>query len=314
VDLAGRKRKILTVPGGFTLQDVAPDGRVLVTVDTERLAMEWTGEDKKEVRDLSWYDWSVAKDISPDGQWVLFEESSEPVGSDYAVAIRNIDDSPPIRLGDGTVGSLSPDGKWALSVFTGASQHISLYPIGPGQARQIFLPELEHLENGAAHFLPDGKRIVVNGNQPGRPGRSFLVDLAGGKPEPVTPEGVRAALPSPDGKYLVGSTAGGGLSLFPVDGGPAIAIPGGVANPGYDVAQWSDDGKALYVYQAGAPPLKIYRLEVATGKTTLLRELTPTDRAGVVRIGAVVANPNGSEFAYSYLQALSVLYVISGLR
>jgi Tol biopolymer transport system component len=173
---------------------------------------------------------------------------------------------------------------------------------------------LEHLENGAAHFLPDGKRIVVNGNQPGRPGRSFLVDLAGGKPQPVTPEAVRAALPSPDGKYLVGSTAGGGLSLFPVDGGPAIAIPGGVANPGYDVAQWSDDGKALYVYQAGAPPLKIYRLEVATGKTTLLRELTPTDRAGVVRIGAVVANPNGSEFAYSYLQALSVLYVISGLR
>ena len=47
-----------------------------------------------------------------------------------------------------------------------------------------------------------------------------------------------------------------------------------------------------------------------------MRELTPADRAGVVRIGPVVTNPEPqpSEFAYSYLQTLSVLYVISGLR
>jgi len=315
VDLSGRKRKVLTVPGGgFTLQDIAADGRVLVTADTERVAMEWTGADPKGVRDLSWYDWSVVKDISPDGQWVLFEESSEPAGPNYAVAIRNIDGSPPIRLGDGTVGSLSPDGQLAISVFTGTPQHISLLPVGPGQPRQIFLPQLEHLENGAAHFLPDGKRIVVNGNFPGRPGRSFLVDLAGGNPEPVTPEGVRASLPSPDGKYLVGVTPDHALTLFPVDGGVPIAIPLTIKKPSYDVAQWSADAKALYVYQAGVPPLKIYRLEIATGKTTLLRELTPTDRAGVIRLGTVVADAKASEFAYSYLQALSVLYVISGLR
>ena len=41
VDLAGRQRKLLTVPGGFILQDVAGDGRVLATFDNERLAMEW---------------------------------------------------------------------------------------------------------------------------------------------------------------------------------------------------------------------------------------------------------------------------------
>jgi len=316
VDLSGKTRKVLAVPGGFTLQDIAADGRVLVTLETERVAMEWTGKDKGEIRDLSWYDWSLAKDISQDGQWVLFEESSQPAGPNYAVAIRNIDGSPPIRLGDGTVGSLSPDGKWALSIFTGAPQHITLFPIGPGQPQQISLPELEHLDNGGAHFLPDGKRIVVNGNLPGRPGRSFLVDLGGGKPEPITPEGVRALLPSPNGKYLAGTVPNHGLTLFPVDGGSPVPIAVPPATPGFDVAEWSADGKALYVYQVGAPSVSIYRLDIATGKRTLMRELTPADRAGVVRIGPVVTNPEPqpSEFAYSYLQTLSVLYVISGLR
>jgi serine/threonine protein kinase len=76
VNLSGRKRKVLALPG-VTIQDIAPDGRLLATVDIERLAMEWSAKDKP-IQDLSWYDWSVVKDISPDGQSVLFEEGGEP--------------------------------------------------------------------------------------------------------------------------------------------------------------------------------------------------------------------------------------------
>jgi thiamine kinase-like enzyme len=313
VDLKGNTRKVLAIPGGLTLQDIAPDGRVLVTVDTERVAMEWTGKDRKDVRDLSWYDWSIAKDLSSDGQSILFEESSEPAGRNYAVALRKLDGSPPVRLGDGTVGSLSPDGKWALAIYPSSPQHISLYPIGPGQAREIFVPELEHLENGGAHFLPDGKRIVLNGNMPGRPVRTFLLDLSGGKPQPITPEGVVASLPSPDGRYVVG-TEKGRLALFPVDGGPPISVP--TRSPGtvYEVANWSADSKALYVYCCAQVPLKIYRLDISSGDLTPVRELTPIDRAGVIRISPVVTDTQASQFAYSYFQTLSVLYVVSGLR
>ena len=107
VNLSGRQRKVLTVPGGLTMQDIAPDGRILATIDMERLAMEWSGNEKQ-VRDLSWFDWSIAKDISPDGQSVLFEEGAEPAGLNNAVAIRKVDGSPPIRLGDGTADTLSP--------------------------------------------------------------------------------------------------------------------------------------------------------------------------------------------------------------
>ncbi len=312
VDLSGRQRKILAVPGDLTLHDIASDGRVLIGVDTDRGAMEWVGKNDKDVRDLSWYDWSLAKDITPDGKWVLFEESSEPAGPNYAVAIRNIDGSPPIRLGEGTVGNLSPDGKWAISVFTGSPQHISLYPVGPGQARQIFIPELEHLENGSAEFLPDGQQIIVNGNEPGHAVRTFVVQLAGGKPRAITPEGVTASIPSPDGRYVVGREGSGpDLTLFPIASGTPVSVrfPTGLAP-----IRWSTDSRALYVYSAEEISVKIERFEIATGKLTELRQVTPADRAGVVRIAPMVAAPDASEFAYTYYQTLSVLYVVSGLR
>jgi eukaryotic-like serine/threonine-protein kinase len=313
VSLSGKQRKVLTVPGGLTIQDIAPDGRILASADVERLALEWSGKDKQ-VQDLSWYDWSIAKDISPDGQSVLFEEGAEgskPAGPNGAVVIRRIDGAPPIRLADGTADTLSPDGKWAISLSQTGSARITLLPVGPGQSRQIPLPQLERLQTGA-HFLPDGTRIAVNGNEPGRPGRTYLVDVSGGKPEPVTPEGIFATLPSPDGKFLAGETADYKLDLFPIDGGSVRHIPN--VDPGYVLAQWSADNKGLYVFRPGDLPLKIQRLDIATGKMNLVRELLPADVGGVVSIGPVITNGTASEFAYSYYQTLSVLYVISGLN
>ncbi len=310
VNLSGRQRKVLTVPGGLTMQDIAPDGRILATIDMERLAMEWSGKEKQ-VRDLSWFDWSIAKDISSDGQSVLFEEGAEPAGLNNAVAIRKVDGSPPIRLGDGTADTLSPDGKWAISFLPSGPARLKLLSVGPGQSREIALPELERLQNGS-HFLPDGKRIVVNGNEHGHPGRTYVVDVGGGKPVPVTPEGVYATLPSPDGKFLAGETADRKLDLFPLDGGPVRHIPD--VEPGYVLAHWSADSKALFVYRTGELPLKIQRLDIATGKTKPVRELVPADLGGVVSIAPVITNVDASEFAYTYYQTFSVLYVVSGLN
>ena len=310
VSLSGRQRKVLTVPGGFTLQDIAPDGRILATIDNERLAMEWSGKDKQ-VRDLSWYDWSIAKDISPDGQSVLFEEGSEPAGPEDAVAIRKIDGSPPIRLADGTADTLSPDGKWAISFSRTGPAQLTLLPVGPGQSRNLPLPGFERLQNGA-HFLPDGKRIVFNGNEPGHSGRTYVVDVAGGKPEPVTPEGVYATLPSPDGNFVAGETADYKLDLFPLSGGPVHHVPD--VEPGYVLAQWSADSKALYAFRPGEVPVTIQRLDITTGKMKPVRQLVPGDLGGVVSIAPVITNFDASEFVYSYYQTLSVLYVISGLN
>ncbi len=312
VDLSGHRRRVLGIPGGIELQDIASDGQVLVTLESERLAMEWIDKNTEKVQDLSWYDWSIAKDISNDGKWVLFEESSEPAGLNYAVAIRRTDGSPPIRLGDGSVGSLSPDGQWAVSIFSGNPQHITLLPVGPGQPQEIRVPRLAHLQNSTAHFSADGKGVVVVGNETGQPARTYIVDIARGKTRPVTPEGVYATLPSPDGKYLSGANSSGVVTLYPLDGAEPKSIPQLPAS--FVAAAWSSDSQQLFVYVPGEVPLKLYRVSIATGQMTLVRELVPANRAGVITISPVVANHDGSQFAYSYYQTLSVLYSISGLQ
>src|SRR5258708_32823692 len=128
--------------------------------------MATTAREGKPV-DLSWHDWSVAKDISRDGQSVLFEEGSEAAGAHYSLAIRKMDGTAPVQLGEGSGGGLSPDGKWAIAIIPGRPGQVKLVPLGPGQARTIAVPGLEQIYNGSAHFLADRKRINVNAKETG---------------------------------------------------------------------------------------------------------------------------------------------------
>jgi eukaryotic-like serine/threonine-protein kinase len=312
VNLSARTRNILDLPAGMTLQDIAPDGRVLVSLDNERLALATTARQGRTVT-LSWHDWNVAKDISRDGQSVLFEDSSEASGAHYSVAIRKIDGTPPVQLGEGSAGSLSPDGKWAISILTGNPERVTLIPIGPGQPRTIALPGLEHIQNGYAHFLADGKHITVNASESGHAVRSYLLDLDGGKPIPLTPEGITSLLVSPDGQYtLRANDAAAALAVYPVAGGAPHSIPN--LEPDFFPLQWSEDNSAVYGYRFGQVPTNVYKVNLATGDKTLIQELRPAATTGVVYIGPVVVTRDGSRFAYSYYQVFSVLYLISGLH
>ena len=52
-----------------------------------------TGETRE--RDLSWLDWSLPIDLSPDGTQVVFDEEGEQGGPSYTVAVRDLRGSPP---------------------------------------------------------------------------------------------------------------------------------------------------------------------------------------------------------------------------
>src|SRR4029077_11848816 len=128
------------------------DGRVLVALNSKRLAMAFSTRGNTQDVELSWHDWNVAKDISRDGQFVLFEDASEGAGPGYAVALRKLDGTLPVRLGDGSAGGLSPDGKWAISISIGQPQQVMLLPIGPGQPRSVDISGLEHVQSGWGRF------------------------------------------------------------------------------------------------------------------------------------------------------------------
>jgi eukaryotic-like serine/threonine-protein kinase len=310
VNDAGKVRTVLNIPAGMTVQDMAPDGRVLVSLDAERVAMATSAPDGKAL-DISWHDWDVAKDISSDGQSVLFEDASEAAGPDYSVAIRKIDGSAPVQLGEGSAGGLSPDGKWAISIITGTPGRVTLLPVGPGQPRVITITGLERIDNGNSRFLADGKRITLNGNEPGHGVRCYLVNLDGGKPIPITPEGVTGGLVSSNGQYIIAND-GTKAAVYSVAGGAPRSIPG--LEPGFIPLQWSEDNSALYGYRSSQIPTPVFKLDLITSKKTLIQNLQPDTTAGLVLIKPVVVTHDGSRFAYSYYQVFSVLYVISGLQ
>jgi serine/threonine protein kinase/Tol biopolymer transport system component len=309
-DLKGRLRTVLTVPSGMTLQDIAPDGRVLVSLDAERLAMATAPRDGKS-SNISWHDWDVAKDISRDGRSILFEDASEAAGSNYSVAIRKFDGTPPIRLGEGSAGGLSPDGKWAIAILKEGSGRVLLLPVGPGQARGLPITGLEQIENGNSRFLPDGKHITLDAHESGHAVRCYVVDVDSGKPVAVTPEGITCGLVSPDGKQII-AKQGDVPQVFSLAGGEAHTIPG--LEPGFVPLQWSEDGSSIYAYRPGEIPAGVYKISLLSGAKTLIQELQPETSAGLVTVKPVVTTRDGSRFAYSYYQVLSVLYVISGLK
>ena len=312
VTLSRKVREVMTDAIALDLQDIAPDGRILLTSEDPRVIMEFLGPDDREPRDLSWFGASVIKDISRDGQWLLFEEFSEPFGAEYAVAARRVDGSPPVHLGSGSAGGLSPDGKWALDVSVGSTSKVTLVPIGPGQARDIPILGLEQVQNGSAHFLPDGEHIVLNGNEPGRGVRGFRLDLTGGKPVPITPEGMEIQVPSPDGHWVLGRTPDAPLVLVSLANGEIRPLPG--LEPEDNVAGWTTTSDGLYLYRFDRRPLHIDHVDIRTGVRSIARNVLPSEKLGVITISPVVVTPDASEVAFSYYQNITNLYIVKGLH
>jgi serine/threonine protein kinase/Tol biopolymer transport system component len=311
VNLSGPERLLAREPGTLTLQDVARDGRVLLTRDVLRVGMVGQPPGSSKESDLSWLDWSAPTDLSADGKTLLFLESGEGGGENYAAYIRQTDGSPAIRLGDGAALALSPDQKWVISAAARSMSQLSLLPTGAGQSRQITHEPISHIR---AKWLPDGKRFVFNGGEAGHGLRLYVQDVDGGAPRPISPEGISATqfVVSPDGRQVaaVGSDHRG--YMFPVAGGDPKPIPG--FTDGDTPVGWSTDGNYLYTYLVGELPSKVQRLELATRHKQLWKNLIPADNAGITDIGPILITPDGKAYVYEYGRTLSDLYLVDGLR
>jgi hypothetical protein len=168
-----------------------------------------------------------------------------------------------------------------------------------------------------ANWLPDGKRIIFLAREPGHNWRFYIQDIEGGAPpRPVSPEGVTGPgyelLVSPDGKYFIGANAQGTRSLYSLSGADAIPIMG--LPPGDSVIGWNTDGRSVYVSQTQEMPLKVYRLNLSTGRKELLKEVMPADAAGIFWPNSILITPDGRGYVYKLQRILSDLYLVEGLK
>jgi len=313
VTLSGRQRLVSRVPGNLVLQDVSSDGRVLLSHGTNHpVILALVPGDTKE-RDLTWLDYSIAADISRDGKTLLFTEQGFAGGPQYAVYIRGTDGSPAVRLGKGNAQGLSPDGKWALAIDLAPPTQIVLLPTGAGEPHPLPRHTIQDFQ--WAGWLPDGQGIVFTGSEAGRGARIYVQDAGGGPPRAITPEGVFSLdnTVSPDGQHVVGSTDVES-KIYPVAGGEPRPIAGLEANE-FPI-RWSGDGRSLYVRSSffREVPAKVYRVDLATGRRELWKELGPSDLAGVTSITSIALTPDARSYVYTYQSRLANLYLVEGLK
>jgi hypothetical protein len=86
--------------------------------------------------------------------------------------------------------------------------------------------------------------------------------------------------------------------------------------PDERIANWAEDSTAVYAYQIGKDnpfPLKVFRVDLKTGKRQLQKIIAPGDQAGIA-VGAVRFTPDGKTYAYTADQGLAVLHVVDGLK
>src|SRR6202142_81004 len=319
VTLGGKERMVLRLPGALMLLDMGKDGRVLLMRASWRRELIGVASNESKQRDLSWLDYSYPAELSGDGKTLLFDEEggggsldySKSGGLSYAVYLRKTDGSPAVLLGPGGAIALSPDGKTAIAQTQDSPSQLRLLPTGPGEARTLTNDNISH---SWAHWFPDGKRILFAGNEPGQGVKLFVYDLATGKSQAISQEGVNGStfVVSPHGQWVAGIGPDQKGYLYPVGGGNPVPIPG--FNPAEQPITWSNDNSSIYVYQPGELPASVYRVDVHSGKRTLWKQLMPSDPAGVETIGPIIMTPDAQMCVFGYHRMLADLYLVEGLK
>ena len=303
--MSGKTRRVWLAPRA-QVADTARDGRTLVLLNSSRREIVAPGDDGGE-RNLTWLNWSFPGDISLDNKSVLFSEQNLTPQAAY---IRKLDGSPAVRIGNGAAVAFSPDGKSVLATSDDLTE-FTIMPAGAGESRA--LPTAGILCQSAA-WLPDGKSFVASCSEPGHGYRLYLWDIAGGKPRAITPEGVSFIFStvSADGRFIAARGPDRRIAIYPLEPGEPRVVPG--TEPADEPLKWTKDGKAIFVYRASAPPLRVETVDVTTGRRLLWKELRPPDPSGVEQVGPIIISRDESTYVYSYRRSLDELFLATGLR
>jgi serine/threonine protein kinase/Tol biopolymer transport system component len=311
--LSGDERVIAQTTGRLTLHDVAPSGEVLVSEDLDHSGVLFRSEDANAENDLSWLDVTFPRDLSIDGTMLLFDETGDGGGSLYSAYLRPTDGRPAVKLGDGYAATLSPDKRWASTIPRSLRGGISLIPTGPGESSNIQVSTLD--EYRWLRWLMDGEHVVINATEPGRGRRLFLHRIGTSEVRPISPENIQGPYAvAPDGQQVVGvNREDRSAWLFPIDASRTPQLIPQVTSDELPF-QWSHDGAALYLRRRGGEmPLRVFRLDLATGEKTLWREISIPDRAGVQVISQILLSPDGRKYVLGFRRVLSDLFLLSGV-
>ena len=294
--LDGKSRIVWLAPGGG-VADIARDGRILCMMNSSRREMVGLAPGEKAERNLTWLNWSFPIDISSDGGTILFNEQNlEPMG----IYLRKLDGSTAVRLGEGNALGFSPDGRWALSIKKLDNGQFTLLPTGAGEPKEL---AKTGIAINSATYFPDGKRILISGNEPGHGARLFVQDIAERK-RPAPSARRASASSSPHSPRTGNRSWPPDRTVDSRSTRSSRASPARCRDRNRKTSRCGgrSTGAAIFVYHPSAPPLKVETIDVKTGQTHAL-ERAPASGSVRRRAGRPDQDLAGREVVRVFLPA-----------
>jgi len=306
-----RGKIVLTAPGvgDATIQDIAPDGRELILREDASSSIWLQRANAAAATDLSWLNHTFFPILSGDGSQLVFGDAAGVAGNSYATMLRHTDGTPAVRLGEGAPLAVSRDKQWVLS---GVPLPVELvaYPTGVGTARRLDHGEFAGII--AAGFVSADTEFVVCGNARGASVRCYVGAVAGGPLRPFLSASVRSLAVAPDGASVIANVADSGYRQVFVRDGTSRPVPG--LDPGDAVLRFSPDGKALWTRKPNALPVRVERVDLATGARSLLLPPFGIGRAGLVAVPGVTLADDPRTYAYIDRSAAGILFELTVKR
>ncbi len=312
--MSGKTREVLRGPETMLVMDIAPDGRLLIARHSQsnRLMIR-TGDTE---RDMSWLGSTWPPILSPDEKFVVFTEDAEAAGPLYSVCLRRLDGSPIVKLGSGSADSLSPDGKWVLARVQSSPPKLMLLPTGAGQPKTLERGQIERY--GQSDFLPDGKRVLISGNEPGHPRANYIQNVDGGPPQPISWKDYRAnsRSVSPDGRWVICRNPAKEYARCPLNGGEPEPLP--AIEPNETPMGWTADSRFVYVAVLTRLPVRVFKVDASVpgdkSRRALWKEITPANSVGFSSSGPLSISRDEKTIAYSFARHVSQLYLVEGAK
>jgi eukaryotic-like serine/threonine-protein kinase len=305
VSLTGKLRKISTAPASLRVFDIAPNGRVLVSVDEMRNAMFARFPGASQETDVTHFDQSTVQDMSRDGQSLLFTESGDAGGQHYTALLYDYPTRRSRVIGSGRAMALSPDKQMALTLDLEDDSALNLVDLRSGNSRR--------LSGGGVHYqwarFLSNSVILVGAAPSGTQVMLYRQLLDGSPPRPL------AGLPyldypvvSSDGGKVVG-LSGKDLVIVHICDKSVQTVP--LDRVSVPVA-WSADQRSLYILPLTSSPLAIMKLDTGSGSLLPWKAIQTSHSPSFGRLCGVAAAPDAGAYAYSFYQNLSRLYVVDG--
>lgn len=219
-----------------------------------------------------------AFDVSPDGQWLVFD--SNRGGLQQLYRVRMDGDGEPEQLTSRAVDvfwpAWSPDGKEiAFHSFQGDHREIFILPADGGEAVQV--TDGTDDERGA-EWSPDGRRLLLLANL-GTAARLHVIsrgDRGWSRPQELALVVDSIPVPalgggwSPDGRWIAAACGEGGLFLVPVAGGAARRLSPAGRTAWVGSAFWSPDSRRVYYLMADSSGVSTWAVPPFGGAARLL--------------------------------------------